>query len=129
MGTIHSFVPEIAAEFIDPVEPADDQSFQVQFIGDSQVERNIQCIMMGHKGPGCGTTGDTLQYRGIYFQGTLVIQEFADGVDHFGTARKCFFYGRVDDQVGITLTVFEFRICNGVEGLSVGFFYNGQWAE
>src|SRR5687768_536008 len=46
MGTVHTFIAEIAAELIYPVEPTYDKAFQVQFIGNTQVKRHIQGIVM-----------------------------------------------------------------------------------
>src|SRR5690606_22396649 len=46
MRSVHTLVAEVAAEFIYPVKTANDQSFQVQLVSDTQIERNIQRIMM-----------------------------------------------------------------------------------
>ena len=51
MCPVHSFITEVAAEFIYPVKPPNNKTFQVKFIGYTQVEGNIEGIMMGDARP------------------------------------------------------------------------------
>ena len=64
---VHSLVSEISREFVYPVKSPNDQSFQIQFIGNAQVHGNIQCIVMRCKRSGCRSTRNALQYWCIHF--------------------------------------------------------------
>ena len=46
VGLVHSFITEILCEFIYSVISAHDKSLEVEFIRNTQIQRNIQCIMM-----------------------------------------------------------------------------------
>src|SRR6201999_2572812 len=97
VGAVHAFVAEVAAEFIDPVEAADDETLQVEFVGNPQVKRYVEGVVVGDKGPGGGAAGDGLQYRGIDFQRAAFIEELADRVDHAGASHEHVLYLRVYD--------------------------------
>ncbi len=82
--SVHSFIAEIAAEFVYPVETANDQPFQVQLIGNAQVKRHIERIVVCYKqGRAVVSARNGLQYRRVHFQRALLIEEIAHGVDHF----------------------------------------------
>ncbi len=55
MGTVHPLIPEIFGKLIHPVKPANNKPFQVQFVSDPQVERDVQRIVMRDKGTRSGT--------------------------------------------------------------------------
>ena len=41
VSTIHSFVTEIFGKLVNTIEPANNQAFQVKFVGNTQIERYI----------------------------------------------------------------------------------------
>ena len=73
VGSVHPFISEVSGELIYPVKTTYNQSFQIQFICDTQVQWNIQCIVMRDEGFCRSATGNTLQYRCIHFQCSFLI--------------------------------------------------------
>ena len=78
---VHTFVAEVLRELIHAVETADDEFFEVQFIGDTQVERHVEGVVMGFEGACGGTSVKGLQNRGFHFQIALFIQEVTHRID------------------------------------------------
>ncbi len=52
----HAFISEIFAEFIYPVISSYDQPFQIQLIGNTQIEGHVQAVVMGLERTGSSTT-------------------------------------------------------------------------
>ncbi len=57
---VHSLVAEIFCKLINSVETANNQTFQVKLVGNAQIERNVQRVVVCFKGTGCGTAGNRL---------------------------------------------------------------------
>ena len=118
---VHTFIAEVAAELIYPLKTAYYQALQVQLIGYTQVQRHIQCIMMGNEWLGQRTARYALQHRRIHLQRTLPVQEVADGILHLRYLYERIPYPRIHDQVGIALAIFKLQVRHRVKHLSVLF--------
>ena len=122
--TIHPFVAEVFGEFIHAFKTTYNQSFQIQFIGYTQIQRHIQCIVMGDKRTCCCTSGNGLKDRSFHFDIILRIEIIAHGLIHFGSFNKNIFNPFVDYQIHIPLTVPLFRIFESIKCYSIFVFYN-----
>ena len=65
VSAVHSLVAEVFGELVDALEAAYNEAFEIQFIGNTQVKRYIQSIVMGYKRTGSCTTRYWLQYGGF----------------------------------------------------------------
>ena len=129
VGPVHAFVPEVLAEFINAVESSDNQPFQIEFIGDSQIERNVQRIVVGDERAGRCSTGYGLQDRSFNLEVSAFVEEFAHRIDDFRPIDEYLLDLRVDDQVDVSLAVAQFGIAEGVVHLSVLLLDDRQRAE
>ena len=57
---IHSLISEVLCKFIYSRETTDYKSLEIEFVGNSQIEGNVKCIVMGDKGTCSSTTGNRL---------------------------------------------------------------------
>ncbi len=129
MRAIHSFVAEIFGKFVHTVETADNKALQVQLVGNTQVERDIQRIVVGNKRP-CGSApGNGLQDGCFHLEITILVKHLPHGVDYFGPLDKNVLHLRVDNQIDIPLAVALLRIGKSIVGFPVFFLYNGQRAQ
>mmetsp|Transcript_31920 Transcript_31920/g.43766 ORF Transcript_31920/g.43766 Transcript_31920/m.43766 type:complete len:171 (-) Transcript_31920:694-1206(-) len=63
VGEIDAFVAELATDFVDTVEAADDEHFEVELGGDAEVHVEVEIIVVGFKGTGRGATSDLIHHR------------------------------------------------------------------
>ena len=68
-----AFIAKISIDFKHPLEPAHDQSFEVEFRRDAQVEVPIERVVVRHERAGRGSPGNGLHHlafplRGIRFR-------------------------------------------------------------
>ena len=115
-----SFVAEVAVDLKDPFKAAYQQSFQVEFRGDAQVEIHAQRVMMGHERFGLGAAGDRLHHGGLHLHEATVAQEFTDQADDFHPFAEDVPAFRGDDQVNIALAIAGLDIGQAVPFLGQG---------
>ena len=108
--SVHPFVSKVFGKLINTIETADNQTFEVQLVGDTQVERNVQCIVMGDKWTRCGSTRNRLKDWRFHFQIALIIKKRPNGIGDFGTLKKSVFYLWVHNQVNIAHAIALLRI-------------------
>ena len=97
MRPVHTLVTEITGELEHPVKTTHDQTFQVQLIRDTQIERYIQCVMMRDKRTGRSSSRYSLQHRSLHLQTSHFRVELTDGIDHLRTLDKHILYLRIHD--------------------------------
>ena len=97
MRPVHSLVTEITGKLEYSIKAAHDQTFQIQLVRNTQIERNIQCIMMRDKRTGRSSSRYSLQHRSLHLQASHFRIELTDGVDHFRTLDKHILHLRVHD--------------------------------
>ena len=110
MSGIKTFVAEHTADLVNPFHTAHDQSLQIQFQGNPQLQILIQRIEMRLEGACCRTAGIGHQHGSFHFHKALAVQVFPDGADDFGPFDKGILYLRIHDQIHISLTVAQIRI-------------------
>src|SRR5690606_12335329 len=126
MRSVHSFVTEVFGKFIYPVKTTDDKTLQIGFIGDAQIQWNIQCVETGDKRTGWGTSRDGLQNRRLHLHVTRIVTKVPHSVEQSGAFKEDVAILWVDDKINIAHTIPLCRICESVERFSIGFLDNGQ---
>ncbi len=120
VGTVHAFVAEHFSELIDAVEASDDESFEVEFVGDSQIEGNVEGIVMRFKGAGCCAAVDGLEDGCFHFEPAMFVEVAAHGLYEFAALFEDFADFGIDDEVHIALAVAEFGVGEGI--VNIAFF-------
>lgn len=115
MTGINPFVAEAAVHFIDPFQSADEESFQMQFRGNTQVNVHIQRIVMSFERAGCSTAGNSMEHRRFDFQEMTVVEIFTDSLYDLGALDKRIFDFRIDNQVQVALAIPRFFIGQAME--------------
>ena len=110
MTCIQSLVTEYTADLVNTLHASDDQSLQIQFQGNTQLQVFVQCIEMCFERSCCCTAGIGYQHRCFNFQESLSVQILTYCTDDPGTFDKGFFYVCVHDQIDITLTITDVGI-------------------
>ncbi len=120
-----AFIAEVAADFINAVEAADEQTLQIELEGDSQVQILVQLVVMGDERTGRGAAVNRLEDRGLDFEEVMAVEEAAQGADDLGTLAEDVLDLRVDNEVGVALAVAQFGIAQTgmADDLAVHFFF------
>ena len=119
MRAVHTFVAEVTAELIHPLEAPDDEALQVKLVGDTQIERDIQRIVMRDEGARSSTTRDGLQDGRIDLDVATFVEELAHRIEDLRTLEEDILDMAIDDEVNIALAEAELRISEAVEGLTI----------
>lgn len=65
--SVHSFVAENTGDFINLVEAADDETLERKLQRDSQVQRDIEIIVVSDERTGVGAAGQRVEHRRFDF--------------------------------------------------------------
>jgi hypothetical protein len=124
MCGVDAFVAEDAADFVDAFDAADEESLEVKFKSDPEVEGHIEGVMVGDEGARCGAAGDGMEDGGFDFVEAVAAECLSDGVDDGGA----FEHPREDafgvDEIEVALSDEDFGVFEAVKffgGLSEGF--------
>ena len=124
MGLVHALVAEVLCKFIDSVESADNESFEVQLVGNSEVQRNIQSVVVGDERSGGGTSRDALKNRCLHLKTSGGVEVFSHGGNNLRSLDEYVLYLRIYDKIHISLAITQLRVCKCIENLAVKLFYN-----
>ena len=75
VGPVHPLVPEVVADLVDPLDAAHQQPLQVQLVGDAEVERHVQRVVVGHEGPRRRAAVERLQDRRLDLEEPALIEK------------------------------------------------------
>jgi len=114
MAAGDAFVAEVAAEFEDAVEASDEQSFKVEFEGDTEEEVTAESVVVSDEGLGGGTTWHGLHHWGFDLDVLALVEELADFVDDGAAFEEDLAHVFVGDEVEVTLAVTDFGIGESV---------------
>ena len=128
MISVHSLIAKVFSNFINTINPSNNESLKVKFIGNPQIEFLIQCIMMGSKRAGICTTIKRLENWCFHLQKFQVIQITTQKTNDFGAFYKSIPNVRVNDQIQMSIAITVFLISKCVECFPFFFFDNRQRA-
>ena len=106
----HTLVAEVAVDLVDPFQPADHQTLQIQLGRHAQVQIDIQRVVVGDERPRGGAAGDDLHHRRFHFEEAACIQPVADRTHDAAAGNEHRARLGRDDQVDIALAVTLFDI-------------------
>ena len=119
MRAVHTFVTEVTAELIHTLEAPDNEALQIKLVGDTQIERDIQRVVMRDEGARSSTTRDGLQDGRIDLDVATFVEELAHRIEDLRTLEEDILDMAIDDEVNIALAEAELRISEAVEGLTI----------
>ena len=130
MRSVHSFISKVFREFINTVKSTNNQSFQVQFIRNSQIQRNVQSIVVRNKRSCRSATRNSLQNWSFNLHITSVVKEVSHGRKKLRSFHKNFFHIWVNHQVHITHSVTQFGVIKSIVYFSFFIYlWKRQWSK
>ena len=126
VGPVHAFVTEIFGKFVNAFESPYDQAFQIQFISDAEVQRNVQGIVVCDERTGGGTSRNGLENGRFHFHVTAFVEEIAHGRKYLCPFAEDVLYLSVYHEVDVPLTVPEFWVGKRIKHSAVFFFNDRQ---
>ncbi|CDD55040.1 putative uncharacterized protein [Clostridium sp. CAG:43] len=112
MTGIYALVAVYTANLENSLKSAYDESLQIQFQGNTELNILIQCIVMGLKWTCSSTAGIGYQGRCLYLHKVSSRKEVTDLFEDQGTFDKCLLNIFVHDQIHISLAITHIRIGN-----------------
>ena len=112
-----ALVPEVPAQLVDALEPADDQALEVELGRDAQVEVGVELVRVRHERIGEGAAVAGLEDRRLDLEEAVLVEVAADRGDH---ARPQLEVGArlvVHQQVEVALPVARLGLGQPVEGV------------
>ena len=74
VGSVHSLVAEVLSKFVHPIKASYDEALEVEFVGNTHIEWNIQSIVMSNKRTRRSTPWDCLKDRSFYFYISMIVE-------------------------------------------------------
>ena len=114
VGLVHTLVAEVLGELIDTVVATHDQSLEVELVGDSHIEVDVQGVVVGDERTGRGASRDGLKDRGLDLKAAGGVEIFPHRGDDLRPLDEHVLYLRVHDEVNVPLAVAQLGIGEGV---------------
>ncbi len=108
--TVHTFVTEVTRELVNPFISPHYQSFQVKLIGNTQIQRNVQSIVMCNERASRSTSRYRLQHRSVNFKVAVAVKKVTYGLNEQSTFSERFTDFGIYHKINIPLTITHFRI-------------------
>ncbi len=113
---VHAFVPEVVPDLVDPLEATDQEALEVELVGDPQVERHVERVVVGHERPRRRTPIQRLQHGRLDLEEAALVQKGPDPAHGPRTEPEDGPDLRMHRQVGVALAVAELGILQTAEG-------------
>ena len=126
---VHALVAEVLADFVNTLETAYDQTFQIQLSGDSHIHILIQRVEMRDERTRRRAACNHLKRRRFHFGVAGLVEHFAHRANHRCTLQECFLHALVHHQIDIALAIAQFGVVEFVVGHAVLVFHDGQRLE
>ena len=99
---VHALVAEVLGYLEDLLQTSDDESFQVELIGDAHVQRHVQRVVVGREGARRGSAIKGLKHGGLHFQELLLREKGPDVGDDLTAPLEAFPTVQIHGQVEMT---------------------------
>ena len=104
MRPVDALIAEIMADLIHALESADDQPFEIQLIGDAQIQRHIERVVVRDERTRRSAPVQRLQHRRFDFEIVQPVEMRANAArKHRAGAKKRTHFG-MHRQIGVALT-------------------------
>src|SRR5215216_192153 len=114
MRPVYALVSEVAIDFVDLLEPADDQPLEVKLRRYSRVEGDVERVVMSGEWPRCRARCERREHRRFNFNVTARVEKLANHSDDLCALLKHAAHVAVRYQVCVTLAVSNLNISQAV---------------
>ena len=115
VSCIKTFVTEYSSDLIYSFQTTNDQSLQVKFQRDTELQIFVQGVEMCLERSCSCSSGILYKHRSLYFHKAFISKIFTDCSKDLGTFNKGILYFRVHDQIHISLTITSICVCQSME--------------
>lgn len=126
VGAVHSLVAEILRELINPLETAYDEAFQIELVGDAQVERYVESVVVGYERTGRSAPRNRLEYGGLDLHIAVAVEIGAHRVVDFRALDENLLDAVIDNEVDIAAAVAQLGVIESVVGDAVFYLDDRQ---
>src|SRR5262245_23154995 len=112
-----ALVAEVLADFVDPVEAADDEALEVELGGDPEVEIGIELVRAGHERLGEGASVARLEHGRLDLDEAPLVEATADRCEHPSADQEVRARLLVHQQVEVALPIARLDVLEAVEGV------------
>ena len=126
MRPVHPLVPEDAREFIDAIEPADEQLLERKLERDPEEERHVERVVVRHERTRHRPAIDRLEHRRLHLEESARIERLPERPDHVRARLEDASCLRIEHQVQVATTVPLARVLPRVEDLSLLLLHHRQ---
>ncbi len=103
--TIDPFVPEVVADLVHALEPADDETLEVELVGNAQKEPHVERVVVRDERPRRCSTIQRLENRRFDFEKPFGVEKGANGRGHPRAGHEERPDLGVHGEIGVTLTI------------------------
>ena len=127
---VHPFVAEVFGKFIHPFKATYDEAFEVELVGNTQVQWHVKRVVVRDEWSSCGATRDGLQNWRFHLHVSGIVKNAAHGAHDSISLAENLLNTRVHNEVNVALTVTNFRVGELIVYVSIGIFlYNRKRAQ
>ena len=105
VARVDTLIAEHSADLVDALQPADDQSLEVELERNAELDILVERVVVGLEGSCRGAAGVRDQHGGLDLHEALLVQKTADLRDDLAALDKGIAHVLVHDEVDIALTV------------------------
>lgn len=110
VGLVHAFVAEVLGKLVYSCKASDYQPLEVELIGDAQVQRDVEGIVVGDEGACVGASRYGLQDGCLHFHVSEGVEILPHGLYDAGPLDEYVLDVRVDHQVHVSHAVAELGV-------------------
>ena len=126
MRTVHALVAEVARELIYSVEAAYDEAFQIKLVGDTQVHRDVERIVVRDERTCRGAARNRLKHRRLHLKIAVFVEEATYAVDGFCPLYENILNFVIYNEIDVAHTITQLRVVELVVFHTVFFLDNRQ---
>lgn len=105
MCQVDAFVTEDAPNFVDAVEPTDDELLQIELGSDTEVEIEVEIVVVRDERLGGRASSDHAHHGCLNFEETEVVKEAAEVINYLATSNEGAARLLRNDEVQVSLAV------------------------
>ena len=112
-----ALVAKVLAELVDALETTDDAPLEVELGRDSQIEVDVELVVMSNERARKGTAVARLQHRGLNLNEAALVEPATDARDHLRARDEITAHVFVHREVEVTLAIPGLDIRQAMEGV------------
>jgi hypothetical protein len=124
-----ALVPEVFPNLVDALEAPHEQSLEIKFVRNAEVQWHVQRVVVRLERTRRGAAVDGLQNGRFHLQAAPLVEKGAHRRNELGPLPKDIPHVRVDREVDVPLSIPKFLVRHLVVGLLVGLLHDRERAQ